>query len=53
MDANKLRISPNVIFLKNEYFFSSHPNYMSSSILFSSFNDLSSTLSCFNQGIVY
>jgi hypothetical protein len=53
MDANKLRISRNVIFLKNEYFFSSHPNYLSSSILFPSFNNLSSTLSCFNPSIVY
>jgi len=52
-DANKLRISCNVFFLKNQYFFLSRPNPVSSSILVPPFDDVSSTSSHFKPGLVY
>jgi hypothetical protein len=54
-NANKLRISRNVIFsflFLNQYFFSSHPNPISSSILLPPFDDVSSTPR-FKPSIVY
>jgi hypothetical protein len=33
VDNNKIRISRNVVFFENQYFFLSHGNYVSSSVL--------------------
>jgi hypothetical protein len=52
-NANKLRISRNVIFFENQYFFPSRPNIVSSSVSLPDFDDVSSTPSRFKLGIVY
>jgi hypothetical protein len=53
VNGNKFRISRNVIFFLNQYFFPSHTNHVSSSISLPPFDDVSSTLSHFKPGIVY
>jgi hypothetical protein len=53
MGANKLRISRHVIFLKNQYFFPSCPNHVSSFISLPHFDEVSSTSSRFKPGLVY
>ena len=52
-DANKLRISRNVIFFLNQYFFPSRTNPISSSVLLPPFDDVSSTPTYFHPGLVY
>ena len=52
-DANKLRISRNVIFFENQYFFPSCTNPVFSSISLPPFDDVSSTPTRFHPGIVY
>lgn len=57
MLINKIRISRNVIlflfFLKNQYFFLSRHNLVSSSISLPSFDDVFSIPSRFKTGLVY
>lgn len=52
-DANRPRISYNVIFFENQYFFPSGPDSVSSSSLLPSFDDKSSFTSRFKPGLVY
>jgi hypothetical protein len=52
-DANRPRISRNVIFFENQYFFPSRPDSVSSSSLLPSFDDMSSLTSHFKPSLVY
>jgi hypothetical protein len=50
---NKIRISRNMVFFKNQYFFPSRGNSVSSSALLPSFDDVSTTVNHFKPEIVY
>ena len=50
---NKIRISQNVVFFENQYLFPSHGNFVSSSTLLPSFDDVFTTVNRFKPKIVY
>ncbi|XP_022886941.1 uncharacterized protein LOC111402870 [Olea europaea var. sylvestris] len=53
VDANKIRISRNVVFFDNQYFFQSLVFHDSASIQLPEFDDMSNTVECFKPGFVY